>query len=466
MRLAFRCIAGRERSGIAGGIGQTRRTLECLAVISSLARRSQRDAFASAFRPTGGVVIDRRFDATPVLVQFGMVGDQLRRFARYLMQCPQTGKWLLLRLEDYRRLRGMRVRPQFGVVELLAQNASIRWLDEHGVRNPESIFVPPCAVASSCASNIWQALQALAPETDDAALVALSNRVRIAILHDVADSCAANLRLIAFVASRLPSNMLHVHVPCVAHVVHLILTGSPSDCASESTAIGDVYAGELIGRIPTHHERMIANVKVWLERELVIHDDGRQPSEVDRCHFEGVLENTLLRYVNHVRGRLLQTDDPASTLSSPKVLQRLEDGCAKLKAFFNGDLRLPYPQHIVCDSTRGLSRPELVEMGTRAIIDSCLIPGLMSALPSKSRWGSMLECLQRQVAGCRRLHVVPSTHSVAPVAPLQVCLCACVDVCVCVCRSMRSSVCVSVRSECWMLIHAPATPHTRVCGEI
>jgi len=58
--------------------------------------------------------------------------------------------------------------------------------------------------------------------------------------------------MVAHRSSILPSNCLHVWLPCCAHIIHLIITGAPSSY-SELSIIGDVHAFEYIGRVPAHY---------------------------------------------------------------------------------------------------------------------------------------------------------------------------------------------------------------------
>ena len=63
---------------------------------------------------------------------------------------------------------------------------------------------------------------------------------------------------------------------------------------------------------------------------------------------------------------------------------------------FNGDIRLPFPVHIVTASSPR-TRSEVIEM---QIADAeGIMPFCASALPSKNRWGSCAHAMSRQMAG-------------------------------------------------------------------
>ena len=106
IRLAYRCVGGGETSGKANVIGQTRRTLDALSIHSSIARYSQRMACDAMLKPTRALVIDRRHDATPLLVSFGRLTDDVVGFARYLVRAENSQAWRLVELAEFKKLHG------------------------------------------------------------------------------------------------------------------------------------------------------------------------------------------------------------------------------------------------------------------------------------------------------------------------------------------------------------------------
>ena len=247
---------------------------------------------------------------------------------------------------------------------------------------------------------MWTAISEVMPELNEQAIQQLCGVVKVCIVHDIHDSCRANIRLSAYRSLVLPANCLHAKVPCVAHIAHLIMTTSPKNSPSEFSVIGDVYAAEFCGRAPAHYNRMLSSLRSWLYAELLIYDDGRVPSEANRTHLDGVLEMTVMRHINHVRGRLLDCDDPELSLSRSRAADAAEEACSKIRDIFNDDVRLAIPVHIRTEATQALSRDELVDAAARAVADAHILTGLCSQLPSKNRWGSMLQCLERQIGGC------------------------------------------------------------------
>lgn len=104
-------------------------------------------------------------------------------------------------------------------------------------------------------------------------------------------------------ARTLPENCLYSVLPCCAHIVHLIIVGGPK-AVSEVSVIGDVYAYEFVARSPVHHNNLLANLRKFIDENLVVIDDGREPSADDIRRVQDILEYTVARHLRHVRGRL------------------------------------------------------------------------------------------------------------------------------------------------------------------
>jgi len=143
------------------------------------------------------------------------------------------------------------------------------------------------------------------------------------------------------------------------------------------------------------------NLRRHIDETLLVVDDGRPPSEVDRRRVGQLLEYTTRRRLNHVRGRLQSCDQSSETagIFPGRAEKAVDDICARLMLVFNGDPRLPYPVHIRTPATQDLARDRIVDMALDAVVQAQLVPGTTSELPSQNRWGSMLVCLQRQVGG-------------------------------------------------------------------
>ena len=92
---------------------------------------------------------------------------------------------------------------------------------------------------------------------------------------------------------------------------------------------------------------------------------------------------------------------PSSAVWPAAAEERVEDACSRVAAIFNGDPRLPYPVHVRTRATERLSREELVDMAVDGVVRGGLIPSCSSSLPSASRWGSMMACLEGQVGDQR-----------------------------------------------------------------
>lgn len=134
IRMAFR---GLGKSGASLSVGQVcvdggKRSLEIMVGIAGCIKRVW-EAIAGAARantPSAEVVYVRRHhDSTPMYLGFGALQSRLQPHARYLrpVEADRPGgytRWLPCSFDEYRRYRP-RVKPQFGILEVFAQEAEI-----------------------------------------------------------------------------------------------------------------------------------------------------------------------------------------------------------------------------------------------------------------------------------------------------------------------------------------------------
>lgn len=393
MTVAFKDIGHARHAGQPGELGHTRRAVECLAAHSALARRVQSDMMGDTLGRSDFVVMDMASDATPRLVSFGDLAADVMGHARFLHRTHD--RWQLLDLAAFRELHP-RVRPTFGVVEIFVQLYRVRWTEGLGDRHSELFFVPPCVVASTKASCLWEAQQALAPELAKAKINEMCASGRIVIMHETVDSCASNLRMAAFRAVSLPKSALYCRMLCSAHIVHLILTKGPN-IISEHSLIGDVYAFAFVGNVASHHLALLYNLRALISEKLIVIDDGRAPFPQEQIR--AILEFTVGSNLKQSRGRNPDALGVSDDVTAGSGCKAVADICDGISFVFNADPRTPYPAHIVTDATRHFTRDQLVNMMADAFLRAGFLSGTSAQLPSKNRWGSMFDTLQGQVGG-------------------------------------------------------------------
>ena len=86
-------------------------------------------------------VFTRRYDCTPFRVHFGALAEQLCKVARFAVMDPEGG-WRLVRYEEFKRQRPQ-VACKYGVLELLAQGASVDYASESGLFEGFDVFCMP-----------------------------------------------------------------------------------------------------------------------------------------------------------------------------------------------------------------------------------------------------------------------------------------------------------------------------------
>ena len=190
----------------------------------------------------------------------------------------------------------------------------------------------------------------------------------------------------------MPPNCLYGKMLCTAHIVHLIIDET-------NQLVGDVYAMELVCRVPRHRNTLLANLRSYLQKHMRIVNDGRAPRPEDMRNVDAILEYTVRRHYRHIRARLASSNDPELALQPGKGEAEGEEACRRLRLVFNGDPSLPHPCHIRTHETKTMSDDEIIDLALDALVRARVIPGLSSMLPSKSRWGSMMTALERQAGG-------------------------------------------------------------------
>ena len=124
IRTAFRAIGHSSMPRGASGVGETHDGLASMSVTARIFELAQLES-VSSFRAAveagqvRSLVVSCHYDATPVLVKFGALHEDLWAHARYLHRDGE--RWRLLKFDDFQKL-SKRAAPRSGVVELFAQS--------------------------------------------------------------------------------------------------------------------------------------------------------------------------------------------------------------------------------------------------------------------------------------------------------------------------------------------------------
>ena len=87
IHMAYRCIGNNETNQKPGEIGKSTRHTDMIAVHGYTLRHSLKCSASAVFQPTGGgTVIDCQYDATPLLMTFGMLAAAICPYARYVIR--------------------------------------------------------------------------------------------------------------------------------------------------------------------------------------------------------------------------------------------------------------------------------------------------------------------------------------------------------------------------------------------
>ena len=161
--IAFSCIGGRSsrtlQPGAHVGVGCAGASAELLAAcaITSVAQHAQAASISDwvdSIRSgqVQGLYIGSYYDATPMLLGFGALQEQVMPHARFLQLDAETGRWRAVTFDKYRSL-SKRSAPRFGVCEILAQSMVVAYRIGH-IWHYRHIHVPPRIIQNQNASCI------------------------------------------------------------------------------------------------------------------------------------------------------------------------------------------------------------------------------------------------------------------------------------------------------------------------
>jgi hypothetical protein len=167
-----------------GDIEQTHRNLDLVTASASVHNLAQKYAVQAQMlapmdlscRKMKPILYSLNYDATPIKVDFGGLQELVAPHARYYLpkangeagyDCVDLSGWIA-------RCHG-RSLPQKGVLEMLAVNARIDWIDDAGSSRHESLIVPSCFLQHANASNTHSSIEALIPDFSLQALIAMAS---------------------------------------------------------------------------------------------------------------------------------------------------------------------------------------------------------------------------------------------------------------------------------------------------
>ena len=238
------------------GIDGTRRGLNGLVGVAALTHRvlsSKVQAYYSKLRTqiatpiamdparkTDAIVVNRHFDATPVLVRLGQFKERLQAQARYLKLLPPDtddgySRWKLVSFAEWKKENPRAITPGLGVLEILAHQGTVTCgghthQPEELWRETQEFTFPPQVVAQTDASCTFSALGKAWGPFDLSGLQTLAKDLEeqngVLLINDVPDNCPAMKRLkraVSTKVSALPNILYPDGSGCEAHVAHNIL---------------------------------------------------------------------------------------------------------------------------------------------------------------------------------------------------------------------------------------------------
>ena len=427
IRTACKEIGGDTTLKHEQGIQDHRHHLDMLMNCTTVAKHLHRNAAKKLYQESGdshGVVMQRAFDSTPMLLRFGNMGQETMTTARYLKHVEPTvekpyQRWKLISYDEWRRDNPRSRMPTMGVLEILVMNGEVvqptfedpvHWQKTFQTRQ-QPFILPLSVIQSNNASCTYSALEEAFGAWNAEGLEALSKLLlrdaesidgaeyypngSLIIVDDVADMSRANglcRKKMRDQFKALPNILYFANSYCAAHIIHRLITGM----FGVEQVVGHVHACQHVLSITGRRELLLKALWTIIDRELIVHHSSPSQSCTDLV--SNVIQQTLERRIKIVNARSGQDsvfDDESATV--------LTAALPGLRKMCNGDIRRACCEHYCtncCEDAEGnYSRAACVENFFAAVVAAGLFGGLNNIVPAKSRWLSTSYCLATLVAG-------------------------------------------------------------------
>ena len=244
LRIAWRQVG--RRYSLAKGkqpVGKSRRTLDCLVLLSSVAMRLAREQLQQWLQhlPCKNTLhIERHHDATPLLLTYGRFQGHVYPSAHYLHRTPD-GKWLKLTYNELQQQFGSQKRKfDKGVLEFFAQTLTFHTANAETAEPEAKVAVlMPCILSSANANVTAAAVDFHTPEFTMRSLEDTALTRDLVTLSELPDNNNVNRRKRLLTAKGLPANVLYTPGGCAAHLLQrgLSMTMREADIVGIAHAI-------------------------------------------------------------------------------------------------------------------------------------------------------------------------------------------------------------------------------------
>lgn len=360
LALAFSCLGA--GAGDKSGLRRTKRELDAIACVS-LAFRDAMGQYMQTFalqashsgQKPAWVILERNFDATPVVCSFGMLRPLLAPVARFWWRdatrpatsaAADANPWILLSYDEYKRRCGGR-EPNAGTLELLGQSCRVTWYSsDAGAPIKQDVPMAPVFIMNGTASNIMSALEDTLPHLSLRKLKELSDGVPFVALVLTSDQCAANTRIKLAMGAQFRQlnseraqaqghgTLLLIDVACASHILHNIV----ARLFRQHLLIPRLHAVAFCNTITSTQAMVWKRLRHVVAQDLSTHFfPGSKAPHRFALHTGRCLDLTVLRR-HRTRGR---NDDE----SGAKVAEETSALAQSLRELVNGDWRQPIVQH-------------------------------------------------------------------------------------------------------------------------
>ena len=318
------------------GVFNSNRSAEALVLLGALTRAAQKAEIKSALDNCVGetLMVRHHHDATPLVLNFGILQSMVESVARYPVQEEDARgmlRWKAVTYEEYKR-RFPHASTTKGSLEVFGQMLDISWTSrQSGLLEYEkrSVNIEPMILERGSANCISEASAKASPLLTLEGLAEIALKFRWVFVAEVPDEHKACVRHQGYRQLQLQSlpNVLYTRNNCMIHKLHRIVSAA----TTEDDIIGHVHAVQTVYSDTSHKKAVMAAGKAEIIENIAI-VPGSLDAQCIRMQ-KALVQHTVLRTQMFVGGQRQQDCES-------RVSERSQNAIDGLLFWCNSDWRI------------------------------------------------------------------------------------------------------------------------------
>ena len=361
----------------------------------------------------GALLLRHGYDATPMMMWFGILQAVLEPVARYpILETDELGRqrWKVVPFDKYKEVFP-RALTSKGSIEVLAQKFDIFFSTRDGTasgleeQHQRHIICPPMLLKSGNANCIAEATARGAYCFSPPGIKELCQIIPWVFLSDSPDSAKANKRHSAYRMHELLGipNALYFPGYCNMHHEHRIAVKG----TAEEDLVGHSHALWTVFSDTTHKQTVLKSAKQFAMANTVLVPPGAVDEHCVRMQ-EQFTKHTLLRKSERIR---------VASETSPGMDAEGKGTTANFLALCTPDwrgrggkqIRIPWTPDLAQRYPEGMTDEQAGELVYASMVEAGVFGSRSMTKPAKSRWWTNTDYLAAQSVGCIAYGILPES---------------------------------------------------------